>query len=121
MPYWQCPSGGTCVEPNQCICDAGSADPFCNRESINGPRFGEFGECSNPCKEDAKIERALGIASGEKTSECRWAEKGAQCDDVVEDCHGNREWTTVRAGSGRKSDPEECVFNPGKKPGITVN
>ncbi len=38
--YWSCPSGGTCREPNQCVCTrevaGGDQEGLCNREDING-------------------------------------------------------------------------------------
>eukprot|EP00095_Tigriopus_kingsejongensis_P012307 maker-scaffold2342_size16862-snap-gene-0.3 protein:Tk12307 transcript:maker-scaffold2342_size16862-snap-gene-0.3-mRNA-1 annotation:"protein jagged-1" len=70
VSYWKCPVGGTCIDPNQCICSDDVKDNgFCNREIINGWRV----------------------------RPCRWSAHG-DCKDEVEACYGNKSWIPSSSG-----------------------
>ena len=81
---------------------------------ILGPRFASFGECSNPCTANPRIELLLNVPQGIRVSECRWNENGT-CVDISEPCHGSRDWVILDTGV---SDHEKCIAS---KPAAVVS
>ncbi|XP_059098127.1 neurogenic locus protein delta-like [Tigriopus californicus] len=107
VPYWQCPTAGTCVEPNQCICAESVEDNgYCNRDIINGDRYEDFGACSNPCRQNSAV--AISKA-GTRTRKCRWSPDGP-CQDIEEPCYGNHTWIL---STSSRSNAQRCIYNPG--------
>jgi len=51
---------------------------------ILGPRYAEFGECSNRCKRNAAVP---GDAPGRQIAKCRWNED-QNCVDRSRECYG---------------------------------
>ena len=73
-----------------------------------GPEHEEFGECSNPCRENDEVSLSK---PGTKTAVCRWSPTGLSgCKNREEPCYGNRNWVIGKSGD---SNPARCYYNPG--------
>lgn len=105
-PYWDCPPGGYCLQPHQCICNqtVSNSDPHrvCNLIELNGPRFGPWSECSNPCQEQSNVDQSH--VPGSQIRLCRWNPDGP-CEAEMRPCFGNRPWMKAVT-----DDPRLCHY-----------